>query len=908
MKLVRFVRDLMRFNIRSIRLKLALLEGVIGFVGIFLIFILTWSGARYSIIRLAITDARNLSDQISYSVTVLAAQEGAIIFNIQRMVEKVATLSNIKVARFISPTGVILADNNQGNIGQNVVSPLLTNVLSTQADQQQLDASILTYVRPIHGQAFSAQFNDVIGILWIEMDINSYLARTQQDLLLVLGISLLVLTLVFIWYSFITKTIIVDRLRIISDGLVKVQEGDVNQKIQISSSFGSSDELNDVADQFNSMTSALKYKLFIEKMVATISARFVNVQQAQLAHAIDETLSELGEFFQADRCYIFELDKNSGSLNNTFEWCFSGVEPQIENLQGLPENVFPWWMENLRNGAVVRVSRVDDLPSEAAAEKEILSSQGIQSVVVAPMLSNTGLFGFLGFDAVRQVRVWTDEEVRLLTIVTDALTNTIIRFKSQAEIQVQSDFALQVMQTVEQGLIVTDLQGCYEYVNPAYARMLELPAEQLIGHSPTDFTHPDDRAGMQAQRDARLKGITSTYSSRLITPNGKVVYVLISATPRMRQGKIIGSIAAITNLTEQMQAEEKLRQSEARNRAFLDAIPDLIFRIDREGTFLDFRANAGMPLYAPAEEIVGANLRDILPPDVARKAFENIQTAFDTGQQQNFEYELVVNGRVNSFDAHVVASSANECIVVVHDISERARLEQMKSDFINRASHELRTPLTTAILMVDLLDTQNYTSDEDKEYWTILRQEMNRQRVLLEDLLTVGRLESGRSRIKPVPTLVVPVLEKSMQAIYPQADQQKINITSSFDDYLPTVSGTDEALARVFINLLSNAVKFSQPGGDVALMARNHEEGVLIEIQDHGIGIPQEDLAHISSRFFRAANAIHQEIQGSGIGLYIVTSIVDELGGHVNITSTLNQGTTVSVWLPVMLDTVQLHG
>lgn len=254
---------------------------------------------------------------------------------------------------------------------------------------------------------------------------------------------------------------------------------------------------------------------------------------------------------------------------------------------------------------------------------------------------------------------------------------------------------------------------------------------------------------------------------------------------------------------------------------------------------------------------------------------------------------------------HVLVSSAlrvghestTELITVFTDLTERTRLEQMKSDFVNRASHELRTPLTTALLMVHLLDGA-FTSGEEVEYWGALKESLEEQRELVESLLTLGRIESGHFQVAITPTDLNPILTSALKNIAPLAQKKNIRLVWQIEPDLPLVSGNTTALGEVFANLLSNAVKFSKDNETVNLTAQANQEGVLITIQDHGIGIPEFEIPHLFNRFFRASNATSNEIQGSGLGLYIVQVILKELKGSVSVQSKAGEGSAFSVFLP----------
>jgi PAS domain S-box-containing protein len=354
----------------------------------------------------------------------------------------------------------------------------------------------------------------------------------------------------------------------------------------------------------------------------------------------------------------------------------------------------------------------------------------------------------------------------------------------------------------------------------------------------------------------------------------------------------------VINTITRQQAEEKLRESEARNRAFLDGIPDLIFRMDDNGTFLDFRAGDETALYIAPEKIIGQKIEAVLPREITELTLASIKNALETKQPQKFEYKIQGNTGLVTYDARVVSSNPKEVIVVAHDITERARLEQMKTDFINRASHELRTPLTTAILMADLLE-DSATPEERQQFLDILKQELKRQRLLLDDLLVAGRIESKRLQVHLSAVEILPVIEEAISSVKPQADARQLQIQVKAAGSLPPANTDRQALLQVLLNLLSNAIKFSRVNNVIEIAANAAEDHILVAVKDHGMGIPAADLPHISGRFFRAQNATELEIPGTGIGLYIIREILDALGGNMEIESAENQGTTVSVTLPI---------
>ncbi len=240
--------------------------------------------------------------------------------------------------------------------------------------------------------------------------------------------------------------------------------------------------------------------------------------------------------------------------------------------------------------------------------------------------------------------------------------------------------------------------------------------------------------------------------------------------------------------------------------------------------------------------------------------------------------------------------SAREALILIRDITEQEKLNELKSDFINRASHELRTPLTSAILMTELIQSGG-TTEEVQEYWQILTSELNRQKILIERLLIAGRLESGMMKLDRVPLDLVPVLEESMRAVKPIANKKGIAIKLAPQPEPVFIIGDKSGLQQVFINLINNAAKFSPENSTIDIDIILEATEVSVTISDHGLGIPPEALPHLFERFYRAKNVTIAEIPGSGIGLYIVKTIVDELGGTIEVKSVVDMGTQFIVHL-----------
>ncbi len=359
---------------------------------------------------------------------------------------------------------------------------------------------------------------------------------------------------------------------------------------------------------------------------------------------------------------------------------------------------------------------------------------------------------------------------------------------------------------------------------------------------------------------------------------------------------------AQAEISERKRAENELRESEFRIRALLSAVPDTMYRIRRDGIFLDFKASSNDLLLAPPEKIAGAALMDILDEPLSKKFMTCVTKVLESKEIQTLEYKLQKEDASRVFEARFKDSGAEEVTVIVRDISDRARLEQMKSDFINRATHELRTPISAMILMVDLLDGET-TDDERAEYWEILKNELGRERILVEDLLSAGRLESDQAQWKfrsiDIAKIARQTLDQFEMPAREKAVAMSLQTLGDVDENSFVILADEKALTQVFVNLLGNAIKFTPTSGNVNVLLKRVDTGLEISITDTGIGIPSEDIPMLFNRFFRGTNAIEEEIQGTGIGLFIVQSILEKHKGTIKVHSKLGQGTQFDIWLPI---------
>ncbi|MFH1413924.1 MAG: ATP-binding protein [Candidatus Omnitrophota bacterium] len=235
-----------------------------------------------------------------------------------------------------------------------------------------------------------------------------------------------------------------------------------------------------------------------------------------------------------------------------------------------------------------------------------------------------------------------------------------------------------------------------------------------------------------------------------------------------------------------------------------------------------------------------------------------------------------------------------------------AALEEVKSaskrktEFISSVSHELRTPLTSikgyaAIMLEEKLGK---LPPAVKERLKRVNHHSNELANMVNDLLDIARIESGKAEMKMTPQNLSSILATAIDLVTLQCRNKNITLAQNLQKDIPVIIADRSQIERVFINLLGNAVKFTPEGGKIIVRAKLKGEEVQIEIQDTGIGIPPEALKKIFDEFYRVDNAVNQEVKGTGLGLSLVKHIIEAHQGKISVASNVGTGTTFSFTLP----------
>ncbi len=241
------------------------------------------------------------------------------------------------------------------------------------------------------------------------------------------------------------------------------------------------------------------------------------------------------------------------------------------------------------------------------------------------------------------------------------------------------------------------------------------------------------------------------------------------------------------------------------------------------------------------------------------------------------------------------------CVKSLHDITAEREISQMKNEFVSTVSHELRTPLTSIKGYVDLIleGETGEINEIQREFLGIVKQNSDRLVALINDMLDISRIESGRIHLKIEPLDVGDLVTGVIDTFKAVVSQTGHKLACGLPEDLPLAAGDRDRVGQVLINLVSNAIKYSPSGGAVKVSARERDGQLVLSIADEGIGISREDQERLFDQFYRVDSSLTREIGGTGLGLSICKTIIELLGGQIWVTSKLGEGSTFSFSLPV---------
>jgi len=353
---------------------------------------------------------------------------------------------------------------------------------------------------------------------------------------------------------------------------------------------------------------------------------------------------------------------------------------------------------------------------------------------------------------------------------------------------------------------------------------------------------------------------------------------------------------------------QALEISEIHQRSIVENIVDGVITIDDKGTVASFNPAASNIFGYSAEQVTGRNIKMLMPEPYTSEHDGYLRNYLSTGEKKVIGIGREVVGQRKDGSTFPMELAVSEMQIngermftgIVRDITERKKIENMKSEFISTVSHELRTPLTSirGALGLVLGRSADQLSDKARNMLEMANRNSERLTLLINDILDLEKIESGRLEFDFAIVDLVSLARRALEDNegYAQTHQVKLQLDTMLD--VAPVWCDEHRLLQVFANLISNAVKYSPRDGQVEISVSAHEGGYRVAVRDHGKGIPEEFHGRIFQRFAQADSSDTREKGGTGLGLSITKAIVEFHKGNIGYESEPDKGTEFHFDLP----------
>ncbi|WP_376792104.1 GAF domain-containing protein [Thermoflexus sp.] len=389
--------------------------------------------------------------------------------------------------------------------------------------------------------------------------------------------------------------------------------------------------------------------------------------------------------------------------------------------------------------------------------------------------------------------------------------------------------------------------------------------------------------------------------------------VQLLETVAAQMAQAINNAALYTLITQQAErlgnTLRAVQEEASKRQAILESIAEGVLVADARGEAIMMNAAAEQILGLRREEVLGRPIHQFAglygPAWQEWMASLRRWLASPRGQPPTLfmRHELAPEGRFITVHAAPVMMGTEflGTVSVFRDITPEVEADRAKTEFISTVSHELRTPMTSIKGYVDLLliGSAGPLSEMQRRFLQIVKANADRLKLLVDDLLDLSRIESGRLQLDLRPMPLEAAMEAVVTSLKARIDEKNQRLELDLPEFLPPVQADKDRLIQILMNLVSNAHKYTPEGGSIHVRARAEGGEVHVEVRDTGIGIPAEALPHIFERFYRVDDPRVQETPGTGLGLSIVKALVELHGGRIWVESEVGKGSTFHFTIPI---------
>lgn len=441
--------------------------------------------------------------------------------------------------------------------------------------------------------------------------------------------------------------------------------------------------------------------------------------------------------------------------------------------------------------------------------------------------------------------------------------------------------------------------------------------------------HPEDINAVNALMEGHFSGTASYYKAEYRIKNGHGNYRWILDRGRVVKNES-GEIARMVGITQDIQnlkngelvlkkrtreleeAKDHIEQAKVHSDAVLESIGEGVIAVNPGGIISVANASSASMLGMHRDKMLGMAFPDAIPEEEDRHeralskedrlvyktlaSGERYTGLFHYCRQNGVKFPVAVTSAPIRLDEELLGA-----IVVFRDMTREMEIDKQKTEFVSLASHQLRTPLSAIRWYSESVLNEKFgeLNEKQKKYLQEIYDSNLRMIELVSALLNVSRIEMGVFAVEPEEVDLWKMFEGVVNELIPAMEEKGIRFTKDYES-VPRSFYADKNLMRiVFQNLLSNAVKYTPISGRVSVSVRQIGESLRIEVSDNGYGIPEKEQPKMFSKLFRADNVKTKNVKGTGLGLYIIKSVVEKSGGKIWFESTENEGSTFYVELPM---------
>jgi PAS domain S-box-containing protein len=498
-----------------------------------------------------------------------------------------------------------------------------------------------------------------------------------------------------------------------------------------------------------------------------------------------------------------------------------------------------------------------------------------------------------------------------------------------------------VIEATNTGYVVLDEKGRVINANVNYAHISgHISVEEILGKQVTDWTALYDiernrKEVINCFKNGSIKNLEIDYRHA----DGKIVPIEINANVvQTKAGKAI--VTLCRDITERKRAEEALAASEERYRILAETSHDMIFIVGEQGIIEYVNEFGSRQFGLQPDLIVGMKMKSLFPTEAAERQQKSLSRVMASGAPAYIEAPSGFPGGEKWLGTWLVpvrdrAGRPTSVMGVSRDITDRIRVDQalkeyserleemvgerttelqealqkaqlagqLKTEFISNINHELRTPLTNLVLYHQMLRANPEVKTVER--LDVIGREIQRLRILIEDMLKLSRLDTGQVGFRPLPQDLNRIIQTLVNDRRTIAEGRGLTFTVELQPGLPAAWLDEIMVVQIVSNLLTNALNYTPSGGEVHLSTRRMEDHlgkswVAFIVQDTGPGISPEDLPHLFDRFYRGKAGHATGVPGTGLGLAIVNQLVEKHNGRLDVGNVAEgHGAIFTVWLPV---------